>query len=115
VFEVTEALQEFTAFDERICFIGHSHFALFFVKEGDSCKVGLPRTFSIENDARYIVNVGSVGQPRDGLSTACFATYDAPGGVVHFHRVEYDLSLTYRKIVKARLPRFLAERLLIGE
>lgn len=115
VFEVHEALDEFNAFRERVCFIGHSHFALFFVKEGQSCKVVLPRTFTLENDTRYLVNVGSVGQPRDGLPTACFATYDAPDGVVQFHRVEYDLSLTYQKIVKARLPRFLAERLLIGE
>ncbi len=115
VFEAHEAMEEFNAFQERVCFIGHSHFALFFAKEGPSCKVILPRAFTMENDARYLVNVGSVGQPRDGLPTACFVTYDVPEGVVQFHRVEYDLSLTYQKIVKARLPRFLAERLLIGE
>ena len=115
VFEPHEAMGEFNAFQERVCFIGHSHFALFFVKEGASCKVALPRPFTLENDTRYLVNVGSVGQPRDGLPTACFVTYDVPDGNVQFHRVEYDLSLTYQKIVKARLPRFLAERLLIGE
>jgi diadenosine tetraphosphatase ApaH/serine/threonine PP2A family protein phosphatase len=115
VFEVNEALDEFNAFEQKVCFIGHSHFALFFIKEGRSCKVALPRTFTFENDTRYIVNVGSVGQPRDGLPTACFVTYDVPDEVVQFHRVEYDLSLAYQKIVKARLPRFLAERLLIGE
>jgi diadenosine tetraphosphatase ApaH/serine/threonine PP2A family protein phosphatase len=115
VFEPHEAIHEFNAFQERVCFIGHSHFALFFTKEGRSCKVALPRPFTLENDTRYLVNVGSVGQPRDGFPTACFVTYDVPDGVVQFHRVEYDLSLTYQKIVKARLPRFLAERLLIGE
>ncbi len=115
VFEPHEAMEEFSAFQERVCFIGHSHFALFFAREGASCKVILPRPFTPENDSRYLVNVGSVGQPRDGFSTACFVTYDVPEGSVQFHRVEYDLSLTYQKIVKARLPRFLAERLLIGE
>jgi len=115
VFEPHEAMYEFNAFRERVCFIGHSHFALFFVKEGQSCRVAMPRPFTLENDARYLVNVGSVGQPRDGFPTACFVTYDLPEGAVQFHRVEYDLSLAYQKIVKARLPRFLAERLLIGE
>ncbi|MBN1504082.1 MAG: metallophosphoesterase family protein [Candidatus Eisenbacteria bacterium] len=115
VFEPHEAAGEFDAFQEQVCFIGHSHFALFFTKEGATCKVTLPGDFSLAKDARYLVNVGSVGQPRDGFNTACFVTYDMPEGVVQFHRVEYDLSLAYQKIIKARLPRFLAERLLIGE
>ncbi len=115
VFEVNEALHEFANFDEKVCFIGHSHFALYFTKEDDSCRVSMPKTFTLDEGSKYIVNVGSVGQPRDGLPTACFVTYELPSGTVQYHRVEYNLSLTYQKIVRARLPRFLAERLLIGE
>jgi len=115
VFEANDAVHEFSFFEEDICFIGHSHFALYFVKEGNACRVAMPGTFTFERGNRYMVNVGSVGQPRDGAPTACFVTYDLPQGAVQFHRVQYDMSLAYQKIVAAKLPRFLAERLLIGE
>jgi len=115
IFEPTEALYEFRCFGQSVCFIGHSHFALYFVKEGRSCRAALPTTFTLEQNKRYIVNVGSVGQPRDHISAASFATLDLPEGVVEFHRVEYDRRLAYEKILDAGLPRFLAERLLVGE
>ncbi|MCX5800916.1 MAG: metallophosphoesterase family protein [Candidatus Eisenbacteria bacterium] len=115
IFEPTEASYEFRCFDERVCFIGHSHFPLFFVKEGRSCKAVLPEPLKLEQDKRYIVNVGSVGQPRDHVPAASFATLDLPEGIVEFRRVEYDRRLAYEKILKAGLPRFLAERLLVGE
>jgi len=115
IFEPTEALYEFRCFGENICFIGHSHFALFFVKEGRSCRSTLPAMFTLEQEKRYIVNVGSVGQPRDRIPAASFATLDLPEGVVEFRRVDYDCRLASEKILKAGLPRFLAERLLVGE
>jgi len=115
IFEPTEALYEFRCFKESICFIGHSHFPLFFVKEGRSCKAVMPAKFSLDQNKRYIANVGSVGQPRDRIPAASFATLDLPEGVVEFRRVDYDRRLAYDKIVRAGLPKFLAERLMVGE
>ncbi|WP_297508284.1 metallophosphoesterase family protein [Thermococcus sp.] len=67
-------------------------------------------------DGRRIINPGSVGQPRDGDWRASYALIDTeePPENVHFHRVEYDVEETARKIVEAGLPRFLAERLFEG-
>ena len=115
IFEPTEALYEFRCFKEKICFIGHSHFALFFVKEGRSCKAEMPAAFTLENGKRYIVNVGSVGQPRDRNPAASLVTLDLPEGTVQFHRVEYNFQVAYEKILDAGLPGFLAERLRAGE
>jgi diadenosine tetraphosphatase ApaH/serine/threonine PP2A family protein phosphatase len=115
ILQPTDALHEFKCFDEDVCFVGHSHFALFFVKEGESCRRALPSAFQLEKGRRYIVNIGSVGQPRDRSPSASFVTLETPTGIVQFHRVDYDCHLAYDKILKAGLPRFLAERLLVGE
>ncbi|MFH0777660.1 MAG: metallophosphoesterase, partial [Candidatus Eisenbacteria bacterium] len=115
IFDPSDAVRELDSLAEDVCFVGHSHFALFFAAEGDRCKLSLPVPLKLEDHKRYIVNVGSVGQPRDHLSSACFAVFDASVGTVEFHRVEYDCKRAYKKILKAGLPRFLAERLLVGE
>ena len=62
---------------------------------------------------KVLVNVGSVGQPRDGDSRACYATFD--GESIWFHRVEYDVEATMRNILNSGgLPRYLADRLKVG-
>ena len=63
---------------------------------------------------RYLVNVGSVGQPRDGDARASYAVVDTDAGTVEIRRVEYDAELAGRRIVAAGLPVFLAERLSKG-
>ncbi|UCF78335.1 MAG: metallophosphoesterase family protein [Candidatus Eiseniibacteriota bacterium] len=115
ILQPADALHEFKCFEEDICFVGHSHFALFFEMQDDSCKRSLPSSFSLEKDRRYIVNIGSVGQPRDRIPAASFVTLETAKGIVQFHRVDYDYHLACEKILKAGLPRFLAERLLVGE
>ncbi|KPJ60021.1 MAG: hypothetical protein AMJ46_08805 [Latescibacteria bacterium DG_63] len=115
ILQPADALNEFKCFEGDICFVGHSHFALVFVKEGDSCERALPSSFQLKKDRRYIVNVGSVGQPRDHSPAASFATLEISKEIVQFHRVDYDCHLACEKILKAGLPSFLAERLLVGE
>jgi diadenosine tetraphosphatase ApaH/serine/threonine PP2A family protein phosphatase len=75
-----------------------------------------PRAAVIEAERgrRYIVNVGSVGQPRDRDPRAAYARWDTEAGRVEIRRVAYDHAATRRKIVEAGLPRFLAERLAAG-
>ena len=63
---------------------------------------------------RYLINPGSVGQPRDGNPLASFAIYDSDTRVVTIHRIPYRLRRAQRKILKAGLPRPLADRLAIG-
>ena len=63
---------------------------------------------------RYIVNAGSVGQPRDNNPKACFLVYDADEQSIAFSRIEYDIKKTQTKILNASLPPFLAQRLEVG-
>lgn len=71
------------------------------------------RTFrlTLNETSRYLVNPGSVGQPRDGDSRAAFASFDTEDGFVTFHRVPYDIQATQKKILAAGLPERLAYRL----
>ena len=63
---------------------------------------------------RYIVNVGSVGQPRDGNPDACYALYDDEDSSIMLYRVDYDKEHAAEKILRAGLPPVLAERILSG-
>jgi len=104
----------FSLMERPLCFIGHSHIPGVYPEDGrfispDEQSDG----FSLAPGARAIVNVGSVGQPRDGDPRASFVTYN--NGTIRFHRVAYDLELTMDKIVATgELPLFLAARLKEG-
>ena len=63
---------------------------------------------------KTLVNVGSVGQPRDLQPAACYAICDAQAAWVEFRRVEYDIAKARRKILRAKLPRYAAQRLALG-
>jgi diadenosine tetraphosphatase ApaH/serine/threonine PP2A family protein phosphatase len=66
-------------------------------------------------DDRYIINSGSVGQPRDGDPRAAYAIFDSSENCVEFRRVEYDVSATQRRMVELKLPIWLSERLAEGQ
>lgn len=110
VLSVQDAQMEMQAFDQRICFIGHSHVPVVFTDRN----LYREMSFIFEPNEKYIVNVGSIGQPRDGNSNLCFAVMDEQKNTVEFIRLTYDLQKTYSKIIKAGLPLFLAERILKG-
>jgi diadenosine tetraphosphatase ApaH/serine/threonine PP2A family protein phosphatase len=105
----------FGAFATRVCFVGHSHRAGAW-SIGSSGRAHDPRAREIELEAgrRYVINVGSVGQPRDGDPRACYALWDVDDRRVSIERVPYDLATARDKILRAGLPRFLADRLPIG-
>jgi diadenosine tetraphosphatase ApaH/serine/threonine PP2A family protein phosphatase len=71
-------------------------------------------TFTLLSNARYIINPGSVGQPRDGDPRASFAVYDSDKRQVQIVRVPYDIAGTQKKILDAGFPDFLAQRLADG-
>ena len=115
VIDADDAAEEFAAFGERVCLIGHSHVPL--VAEwsaGESLDVTAPEV-PLAEGRRYIVNVGSVGQPRDGDPRAAFGVLDLDESRVELCRVAYDASRTREKIRGAGLPLFLGDRLLRGQ
>jgi predicted phosphodiesterase len=102
-FDMREAFQAFT---EKICFVGHSHIPVIFSEHGE--------TDGISGKGRYIVNVGSVGQPRDGNPNLSFGIFDEGQWSYRNVRAAYDIKTAAKKIRDAGLPRALADRLTIG-
>jgi len=117
VLTLDEAERQFDAFAERLCFIGHSHLPI--VLELSDHEVSALRfppnePIALEPDNRYIVNVGSVGQPRDRDPRSAYAWYDSESGQVSLRRVEYSIPDVQQLILDAGLPSFLASRLAHG-
>lgn len=110
-----EALREFSFFARKVCFVGHSHFPVVIEFKDARCLFKQVEQLQFEADTRYIVNVGSVGQPRDGDWRACYITFDTETQTVQYYRLEYDVSSTQQKIRDAGLPDMLAERLVLGK
>jgi diadenosine tetraphosphatase ApaH/serine/threonine PP2A family protein phosphatase len=109
-----EAELNFHYFEQKFCFIGHSHQP--FIVEQKEDNLNCPRTPTIEinDDARYLVNVGSVGQPRDRDPRACYTICDLEKKTIEIKRIDYDIAGAQRAILDNNLPRELAERLAYG-
>ncbi|MGH8104366.1 MAG: metallophosphoesterase family protein [bacterium] len=113
LWEVTPS-EALTAFARRFCFVGHSHVPGIFVERfGRVQEMGM--SVALDPGARYLVNVGSVGQPRDGNPMAAWCLVDFGKGAIKIRRVAYGLEKTQEKILAAGLPPFLASRLSIGK
>ena len=113
IFNNLDAAASFTYQHTTICFFGHTHVAGAFVKDEGVKRVKVEQ-LTIEPGKKYFINVGSVGQPRDGDPRAAYCIYDAERNVVEQRRLKYDLATAQKKIIKAGLPRLLAERLALG-
>jgi predicted phosphodiesterase len=114
ILDTVEADAAFRSMQRRIAFTGHSHIACIFVEGGmvNGFEVGEPR--ELEEYHKYIINVGSVGQPRDRDPRAPYILFDDDTATLCFHRVEYDCSKASAKIISAGLPTALAQRILVG-
>ncbi len=108
-----DAMSNFSYQFTQVCFHGHTHVPRVFVKT-QRVQEEPAESIAVEDGAKFFINVGSVGQPRDGDWRACYAIFDVPSRTVVFRRVEYDLPSTQRKILDADLPPMLAERLADG-
>lgn len=108
------ALRNFKHFGQTIGFIGHTHQAIAWVQSSHGVKQDDCDRVHIEPGHRYIINVGSVGQPRDRDPRACFAIWDSGRNYVDYRRVAFDWKKTVKKISAAGLPQSLAERLAPG-
>jgi predicted phosphodiesterase len=101
--------------EARLTFFGHTHIqGGFLIARGGVKTIDPHRTLELERHCNYLVNPGSVGQPRDGDSHAAYAIYFPLDRVVEFRRVAYDTAAAAEKIRAAGLPDSLASRLLTG-
>lgn len=107
------AVVNFDAFNERICFIGHSHRPVIFESSDSGVKIFPAGKLNKNN--RYIINVGSVGQPRDNNNRSSFGFFDAEEFTYCNTRIDYDRVSASIKIYKEGLPVFLAQRILEGK
>lgn len=118
IFGEIEALNVFRRTTFPLCFFGHSHFPVVFALTPDAVQTVLTVPpvfrFQLEPGVRYLVNPGSIGQPRDGNPLASFAIFDDLSRTVTIYRVPYRIECAQQKILEAGLPRPLADRLALG-
>ena len=115
VFDHLQAEAHFTHQVTPICFHGHTHCPMIYEKQMGAVYRIDAQDFRIPIGRKYFINVGSVGQPRDGDPRAAYVLYDPKARTVRFRRLEYDVESAQRKILEAGLPRRLAERLSVGQ
>jgi diadenosine tetraphosphatase ApaH/serine/threonine PP2A family protein phosphatase len=113
VFNNLDAAASFTYQDTTVCFFGHTHVPMGFIRDEGVQRQRIEK-LRIDTAKKYFINVGSVGQPRDGDWHAAYCIYHIGSNVVEQRRVKYDLETAQKKIIDAGLPRLLAERLAIG-
>jgi diadenosine tetraphosphatase ApaH/serine/threonine PP2A family protein phosphatase len=112
---LAEAEEEMGYYPDTVCLVGHSHlpFAVELVP-GQAAQLITADSFTLSPGAKYLINVGSVGQPRDGDPRACAVIYNSRTGAFSFHRVEYDIGAVQKKMRAADLPQYLIDRLAKG-
>ena len=107
------------ATNARVTFIGHVHVPMvFYLTAGDTLREHNPESgvaVPLSPSCRYVINVGSVGQPRDGNTAASYALLDTSAQTLTFFRAPYDWKATAAKMRAAGLPERLAQRLAHGE
>lgn len=115
IFDLDDAEENFSFFSKQICVIGHSHFPAIIKKfNGRRCFLHEENRTGIEREFKYIINIGSVGQPRDGSNKACYLIYDTDEKIATLKRLPYDFKKTQAKMKKRGLPEFLIDRLAAG-
>jgi predicted phosphodiesterase len=98
-----------------LCFNGHTHVPVAFIRSPGGVQGGMYTKIKIEVGKKYFINAGSIGQPRDRNPFAAYATYDLVNNLIELHRIEYDFKVTQQKIRDAGLPQSLADRLEHGK
>jgi putative phosphoesterase len=106
VLTLRAAKDGFTAFSTNLCFIGHTHVPVIIGEDGSINRY--------KNGGRFLINVGSIGQPRDGNPKSAFGLLDTENGSYELIRVEYDAEKVAKAIDDAGLPDFLGKRLIQG-
>ena len=111
-----EAKRAFDRMQGSICFYGHTHLPMIFSlsPEGE-VRHQVGHDIQPSEEKKYLINVGSVGQPRDNDPNACYVTCDTEDRTVSYNRVAYDIARTQQKMRAAGVPDLLVERLTVGQ
>lgn len=122
--QIKENLQ---AVDTSLLFVGHSHVPVIaemskkYLPYGNysfwHLKKSVPEwntEFVLHKECRYLINIGSVGQPRDGISKGCCVIFDSEKYTLKFLRFEYDMDKTIQKMIECNMPEILFKRLTVG-
>jgi len=111
VLSYREASLNFENQTTPIAFCGHTHFPLIFENNTPLRAYHTVKKMRLNKRKRYLINVGSVGQPRDGDNRSCYGIYDDEENMFEFRRVPYDIEKATGKIIRAGLSPILAARL----
>jgi predicted phosphodiesterase len=114
VFNQLDAAASFNYQHTQLCFYGHTHSPRAYIRDGSVRTTHLEK-LQIEPGKKYFINVGSVGQPRDGDWHAAYCLYTPGSQLVELRRLDYEIGLAQDKIVDAGLPQRLADRLALGK
>jgi predicted phosphodiesterase len=114
VFNQLDAAASFNYQHTQLCFYGHTHSPRAYIRDSSVRTAHLDK-LQIEPGKKYFINVGSVGQPRDGDWHAAYCLYTPGKQLVELRRIEYDIWTAQDKIIDAGLPQRLADRLALGK
>lgn len=115
IMSVKDAQDNYPALEKDLCFIGHSHQPVI-IEFMDGINV-LPikdMYKQLDKNRKYIINVGSVGQPRDSNPDACYLIYEMETGDIQYRRVEYNIKRVQKRMTRFKLPNYLIERIAVG-
>jgi diadenosine tetraphosphatase ApaH/serine/threonine PP2A family protein phosphatase len=118
-FDELDAVRALKVSHRQLCLFGHTHCPVTFeLIQGRVETIGASglseSRVEMQADSKYLINPGSVGQPRDGDARAAYAIADTATSTVELYRVDYPFGTTQAKVVKAGLPGVLAQRLAVG-
>jgi len=112
--DMDSAKKSFDLMESDLLFVGHTHVPGVFEKNNKKVRYYFNNRVMLKKNRKYIVNAGSVGQPRDGDQRACVVLYDSKKKEIRFERVEYDIDSASSKIKKSGLSDKLADRIRTG-
>jgi len=119
IFDETDAIRALKCSNRQLCLFGHTHYPVTFELSADGFdtmgSASAPTMqVQMKDGCKYLINPGSVGQPRDGDPRAAYAIVDTAVRLVELYRTQYDVQEAQNKVVKAGLPDVLAQRLAVG-
>ncbi len=115
VFDNLQAEANFLNQKTPVCFHGHTHCPMIYEKSMNGVFRIDAQDFALPIGRKYFINVGSVGQPRDGDPRATYVIYDPKERKIRYRRLEYDIEAAQERVRRAGLPERLAARLAIGQ
>jgi len=114
VFDLLDAEAHFTYQPTTLSFNGHTHVPVVFAKQGNDVMRFEPSAFQAGIGTKYFINVGSVGQPRDGDTRSSYVTFCSKTRKIEFRRVAYDVDAAMDRNIRANIPQRFVNRLALG-